>query len=61
MEVVGLRTEGEKNVDFFKFKDSLGVLDKILDFQIYPCDKNGLGYKKEKEKYEDETWSPKTP
>ena len=59
MEVVGLRKKGEKNEAFVKFKDSLVVLDKILDFWIYPCDKTGLGYKKDKEKYEDDTWSPK--
>ena len=61
MEVVGLRKKGEKNDAFVKFKDSSVVLDKILDWQISPCDKNGLGYKKEKEKHEDDTWSPKTP
>ena len=60
MEVVGLRKKGENNEDFFKFKDSSNVLDKILDFQISPCDNTGLGYKKEKEKSEDSTWSPKT-
>ena len=48
MEVVGLRKKGEKNEYFFKFKESTFVLDKILDFQRYPCDKTGLGYKKEK-------------
>ena len=36
-------------------------LDNILDFQISPLDKTGLGYKKNKEKSEDDTWSPKTP
>ena len=61
MEVVGLRKKGE-NVDaFVKFKDSSVVPDKILDCQRSPCDKTGLGYKKEKEKSEDDTWSPKTP
>ena len=48
MEVVGLRKKGEKNDVFIKFKDSLVVLDNILDFQISPCDKIGLGYKKDK-------------
>ena len=61
MEVVGLRKKGEKNDDFIKFKDNSIVLDKILDFQISPCDKTGIGYKKEKEKYEDDAWSPKNP
>ena len=61
MEVVGLEKKGEKNETFFKFKDSSVVLDKILDFQISPCDKTGLGYSKEKEKYEYSTQSPKTP
>ena len=60
MEVVGLRKKGEKNNAFVKFKDSLVVLDKILDCQRSPCDKTGLGYKKKGEKYEDDTWSPKT-
>ena len=36
-------------------------LDKILDFQISPLDKTSLGYKKDKEKSEDDTWFPKTP
>ena len=61
MEVVGLRKKGEKNDAFVKFKDKLIVIDKILDFQISPCDKTSLGYKKEGGKYEDNTWSPKTP
>ena len=60
MEVVGIRKKGEKVDAFVKFKDSSAVLDKILDFQISPCDKTGLGYKKEKEKYEDHAWYPKT-
>ena len=61
MEVVGLRKKGEKTDAFVKFKDSSVVLDKILDFQRSPFDKSGLGYKKEGEKNEDDTWSPKTP
>ena len=60
MEVVGPRKKGEKNDAFLKFKDSSTVLDKILDCQRSPCDKTSLGYKKEKEKSEDSTWSPKT-
>ena len=46
MEVVGLRKKGEKNEAFFKFKDNSYVLYKIFDFQISPCDKTGLVYKK---------------
>ena len=61
MEVVGLRKKGEKNETFVKFKDSLVFLDKIFNFQKSPLDKTGLGYNKEKEKSEDDTWSPKTP
>ena len=61
MEVVGLRKKYEKNDAFVKFKDNSVVLDKILDCQRSPCDKTGLGYKKDKEKPEDDTWSPKTP
>ena len=60
MEVVGLRKKGEKNDAFVKFKDSSVVLDKNLDCQRTPCDKTSLGYKKEKEKSEDNTWSLKT-
>ena len=61
MEVVGLRKKGKKNEALVKFQDSSIFLDKILDFQIYPLDKTGLGHKKNKEKYEDDTWSLKTP
>ena len=61
MEVVGLRKKGEKNEKNFKFKDSSIVVDKILDCQRSPLNKTGLGYKKDKEKSEDDIWSPKTP
>ena len=61
MEVVGLRKKGGKNESFVEFKDILIVLDKILDFQRSPLDKTGLGYKKDKGKSKDDTWSPKTP
>ena len=61
MEVVGLRKKGEKNEKNFKFKDSSIVVDKILDCQRSPLNKTGLGYKKDKEKFQDDTWSPKTP
>ena len=61
MEVVGLRKKNDKNESFVKFKDNSVVLDKILDFQRSPLDKTSLGYKKEKKKSEDDTWSPKTP
>ena len=60
MEVVGIRKKGEKNESFVKFKESLVLLDKILDCQRYPLEKTGLGYKKDKKKFEDDTWSPKT-
>ena len=40
MELVGLRKKGEKNEAFVKFKDSSVVLDKILDFQRSPLEKN---------------------
>ena len=60
MEVVGLRKKGKKNEALVKLQDSSIVLDKILDFQRSPLDKTGLGYKKNKEKYEDDTWSLKT-
>ena len=61
MDVVGFRKKCEKNETFVKFKESSVVLDKILDCQISPLDKIGLGYMKDKEKYEDDTWSSKTP
>ena len=60
MEVVGLRKKGEKTDAFVKFKDSSVVLDKILDCQRSPFNKSSLGYKKEGEKYEYDTWTPKT-
>ena len=61
MEVVGLRKKGKKNETFVKFKDNSVVLYKILDCHRYPLEKIGLGYKKDKEKSEDDTSSPKTP
>ena len=61
MEVVGLRKKGKKNEALVKLQDSSIVLDKILDCQRSPLDKTGLGYKKNKEKSEDDTWSLKTP
>ena len=61
MEVVGLRKKGKKNEALVKLQDSSIVLDKILDCQRSPLDKTGLGYKKNKEKLEDDTWSLKTP
>ena len=61
MEVVGIRKKGEKADAFFKFKDSSVLLYNILDFQIYPYDETCLGYKKKGEKYEDDTWSLRTP
>ena len=61
MEIGCLRKKGEKNEYFFKFKESSVVLDKILDCQRSLLNKTGLGYKKDKEKYEDDTWSPKNP
>ena len=61
MEVVGLRKKGKKNEALLKLQDSSIVLDKILDCQRSPLDKTGLGYKKNKEKLEDDTWSLKTP
>ena len=57
---IGLRKKCENIDSFVKFKDSSVVLDKILDFQRSPCDKTGLGYRKDKKKSEDDTWSPKT-
>ena len=61
LEVVGIRKKGKKNEALVKLQDSSIVLDKILDCQRSPLNKTGLGYKKNKEKYEDDTWSLKTP
>ena len=55
MEVVGLKKKGKKNEALIKFQDSSIFLDKILDCQRSPLDKTGLGYKKNKEKSEDDT------
>ena len=61
MEVVGIRKKSEKNDALVKFKDNSVFLDKILDCQRSPLEKNGLGYKKDKGKSKDDTWFPKTP
>ena len=61
MEVVGLRKKGKKNEALVKLQDSSIILDKILDCQRSPLNKTGLGYKKNKEKSENDTWSLKTP
>ena len=61
MEVVGLRKKDKKNEALVKLQDSSIVLDKILNCQRSPLDKTGLGYKKNKEKSEDDAWSSKTP
>ena len=61
LEVVGLRKKDKKNEALVKLQDSSIVLDKILDCQRSPLEKTGLGYKKNKKKYEDDTWSLKTP
>ena len=55
MEVVGLGKKGKKNEALVKFQDSSIVLDKILDYQRSPLDKTDIGYKKNKEKPEDDT------
>ena len=61
-EIVNLRKKIEKsnyhekfNSISVKFQDSSIVLDKILDWQRSPLDKTSLGYKKNKEKYKDDT------
>ena len=60
-EMVNLRKKIEKSKHHEKFNSSSVMLDKILDCQRSPLDKTGLGYKKNKEKFEDDTWSLKTP
>ena len=47
MEVVDLRKKDEKNDAHAKFKNSSTILGEILDYQISPFDKTGLGYNKE--------------
>ena len=61
MEFVDLKKKNKKTDAFVKFKNNSGILDEILESQISPFDTYGLGYKKEGEKYEVGTWSPKTP
>ena len=61
LEVVGLKKKGKKNESLVKLQDNSIVLDKILDCQRSPLERTGLGYKKNKEKSEDDTWSLKTP
>jgi hypothetical protein len=43
-EIVDLRKKVEKSN---KFLNSSRILDEILESQRSPCDKSGLGYKKE--------------
>ena len=52
MEVVELRKRVEKSGAHVKFNNSSLILDEILERQRSPCDKSGLGYNKEDEKYE---------
>ena len=61
MEFVDLKKKNQKTDAFVKFKNNSGILDEILESQISPFDTYGLGYKKEGEKSEVGTWSPKTP
>ena len=61
MEVVCFRNKIEKSNNHVKFNRSSVILDKILDCQMSPFEKYGLGYKKEEDESEGGTWSPKTP
>ena len=61
MEVVDLKKKNQKTDSFVKFKNNSSILDEILESQRSPFDTYGLGYKKEGEKSEVGTWSPKTP
>ena len=61
MEIVSLRKKIEKSKSHVKFNESSFILDEILKCQRYPFDTSGLGYKKEEEKSEGGTWSPKNP
>ena len=61
MEFVSLRKQIKKSDNHVKFNSSSVILDKILDCQRSPFDKSSLGYKKEEDKSEGGTWSPKTP
>ena len=57
MEVVELRKRVEKSGAHEKFNNSSFILDEILERQRSPCDKSGLGYNKEDEKYKVGTWT----
>jgi serine/threonine-protein kinase RIO1 len=46
-EVVDLRKKVEKSHTHIKFMNNSTILDEILDSQISPTDKLGLGYNKE--------------
>ena len=52
MEVVDLKKKDEKNDVHAKFKNSSTILGEILDCQISPFDKIGLGYNKETKEVE---------
>jgi hypothetical protein len=51
-EIVDLRKKVEKSN---KFLNSSRILDEILESQISPCDKSGLGYKEEATRVEAST------
>ena len=61
MKIVSLRKKIEKSKAHVKFNESSVILDEILKCQRSPLDTSGLGYKKEEDKSEGGTWSPKTP
>jgi hypothetical protein len=47
VEVVDLRKKIEKSNNHIKFMNNSTILDEILDSQISPHDKSGLGYNNE--------------
>ena len=61
MEIVGLRKKIQKSKDHVKFNESSVILDEILKCQRLSFDKSGLGFKKEKDKLKEVSWSPRTP
>jgi hypothetical protein len=47
VEVVDIRKKVEKSNTHVKFMNNSTILDEILDSQISPNDKSGIGYNKE--------------
>ena len=57
-EVVGLRNTSEKSNACMKFRINSVILNEILDYQISPLGRSGLGYNSGKEISIADTWKP---